>query len=92
METKIALPDSYATPEVLQRVLNQQGYELSVRKNPFGLTVQQIRLIDVFVITPILLYTATRQELPRPLRVTLLVLGVATFVYNGYHYGLNAKK
>jgi hypothetical protein len=88
----IALPDSYASPEALNRILNNQGYELSKRKNPFGIGVQEIRLIDVFFIAPVLIYAGTREELPKALKVTLVVLGVATFLYNGHHFLLNAKK
>lgn len=92
MDGKLALPDTYASPEVLDRVLNMQGYELTQRVNPVGLTVQDIRLLDVFFIGPVMVYAGLQKSLPTPLRVTLVALGVATILYNGHHYLLNRKK
>ena len=91
MESKIALPDSYCSPESLNRILNQQGYELCKRDKILGLDVQMIRLIDVFFIAPVLIYAGTKQELPKSLRYTLIILGVATFLYNGHHFLKNSK-
>jgi hypothetical protein len=92
MANNIALPDTYCSPDALNRVLNQQGYELCKRDKFLGLDVQVIRLIDVFFIAPVLIYTSTKEELPKPLRITLAALGVATLIYNGHHFLLNAKK
>lgn len=92
MDAKIALPDTYASPEALQRVLNAQGYELARRDSVFGIDVQHVRLIDVFFIAPVLIYAGFQPSLPKALRVTLVVLGVATIIYNGHHYLINNKK
>jgi len=91
MENRIALPDTYASPDALQKILNQQGYELTQRANPFGLTVQDIRLLDVVFVAPVLIYAGFREELPKPLRYTLVALGIATLIYNGHNYLLNKK-
>jgi len=48
--------------------------------------VQNVRLIDVFVIAPILIYTSTQKTLPFWLRMTLLFLGIMTLLYNGDNY------
>jgi len=53
--------------------------------------VQTIRLIDVFVIAPILIYASTQERISKPTRYTLLAIGIATFVYNGHNY-LKVKK
>lgn len=83
---KIALPDSYATPETLNRVLNAQGYELSKRNLAFGLSVQDVRLLDVFVIGPFLIYAGMQPQLSKPVRIGLVIFGVATILYNGHNY------
>jgi hypothetical protein len=53
------------------------------------LTVQQVRLLDVFVVAPFCLYVASFKTLPKEVRLGLVVLGAATFIYNGNNYLLN---
>jgi hypothetical protein len=48
--------------------------------------VQQVRLLDVFVVAPFLFYVGTRKELPQALRIGLFALGAATLIYNGKNY------
>lgn len=50
------------------------------------MNVQTVRLLDVFVVTPFLLYVGTRKELPKHLRTGVVALAVATFLYNGKNY------
>lgn len=52
---------------------------------------QQVRLIDVFVISPILIYAGTKKALPTWLRYSLIGIGVATAYYNGKNYLSNKK-
>ena len=47
---------------------------------------QHIRLVDVFLIAPFLIYTSTLKNNSQLVRFSLLVLGVSTFVYNGINY------
>lgn len=47
---------------------------------------QNVRLIDVFLIGPVLIYASTFKTLPSYLRVALLLIGVATIIYNGNNY------
>jgi len=47
---------------------------------------QNVRLLDVFVVAPFLIYTSTLKGNPSWVRLSLLVLGVATLVYNGSNY------
>jgi hypothetical protein len=49
---------------------------------------QYIRLADVFVIAPILVYTGVKyyDVLPKYLAIALIIIGVATAVYNGNNY------
>jgi len=47
---------------------------------------QNIRLIDVFVIAPVLIYAGTFKTLPMWLRISLIGFGVATAVYNGKNF------
>jgi len=56
------------------------------------LNKQQVRLLDVFLVAPFLIYTSTLKGVPsKRIRLSLLVLGLATLVYNGINY-LNEKK
>ena len=56
------------------------------------LDVQNVRLLDVFVVAPFLIYTSTLKGSPsQRIRLSLLVLGVATLVYNGSNYFKEAK-
>jgi len=47
---------------------------------------QNIRLIDVFVLAPIMIYAGTHKALPMWIRVSLIGMGVATAVYNGKNF------
>jgi hypothetical protein len=91
MENKIALPDSYASYESLKDILDKQGYSIYKTPKVAGLTAQDVRLIDVVLIAPFLIYVSLRKELPNPIRITLFGLGVATLLYNGYNYIKNKE-
>ena len=52
---------------------------------------QNIRLLDVFIIAPILIYAGSKKELPKPLRISLYMIGIATAYYNGKNYLSNKK-
>jgi len=47
---------------------------------------QAIRLVDVFVLAPSILYASTFKQIPGYIRLILLVSGVATLVFNGANY------
>ena len=47
---------------------------------------QNIRLIDVFVLAPIMVYAGTFKTLPTWVRLSLIGMGVATAVYNGKNF------
>ena len=47
---------------------------------------QFVRLLDVFVLGPLMIYVASRYRIRQPQRALLLVTGVATIVYNGINY------
>jgi len=48
--------------------------------------VQNIRLLDVFVVAPFLFYVGTSKELSQTLRLGVIVLAMATLIYNGKNY------
>ena len=64
--------------------------ETTITYSPI-LSVQQIRLIDVFVVAPFCFYVASQKSLSMPIRVGLFVLGLTTLVYNGNNYLKNKK-
>jgi hypothetical protein len=47
---------------------------------------QLVRLLDVFVLGPLMIYIAARYKIHEPQRTTLLVSGVLTIIYNGVNY------
>lgn len=47
---------------------------------------QAIRLADVFLIAPYLIYLSAKDKMNRLDRNILITLGVATLVYNGMNY------
>ena len=55
------------------------------------LNKQQVRLLDVFLVAPFLIYTSTLKGNPSWVRLSLLVLGLTTLVYNGSNYLKEAK-
>ena len=80
MDVNIALPDTYASYKNLKPILAKQGYEIR------SMDVQKVRLLDVFVVAPFLFYVGTRKELPKNLRIGLIILAAATLIYNGKNY------
>ena len=48
--------------------------------------IQFIRVIDMFVIAPILVSYSTKKELSQDAKDILFIIGLATFAYNGYHF------
>lgn len=64
--------------------------ETTSTHTPF-ITVQQLRLVDVFVVAPFCLYVATRPGLTRPVRIGMAALGIATLLYNGANYLKNTR-
>jgi hypothetical protein len=47
---------------------------------------QLVRVADVFVIGPVLIFASTFKTLPSYLRVVLFLIGVSTIIYNGKNY------
>ena len=47
---------------------------------------QYVRLIDVFVLAPVMIYASTYKTIPGWVRIVLFTSGVATFVFNGKNY------
>ena len=53
---------------------------------------QEIRLIDIFVIAPICVYAGIKAKaLPKVVNYSLIIIGIATFYYNGKNYLINKK-
>ena len=47
---------------------------------------QSIRLFDVFLLAPSMVYASTFTQIPDYVRVILFVSGIATLVFNGKNY------
>ena len=48
--------------------------------------IQNVRIVDVFVLGPLMIYTATQKSLPFALRMSLLFFGIITILYNADNY------
>lgn len=47
---------------------------------------QSVRLLDIFLIGPLMIAGAMRSRMPEPWRTMLLVSGALTILYNGANY------
>ena len=47
---------------------------------------QSIRLVDVFILAPAMIYASTFTQMPDYVRLILFVSGVATLIFNGKNY------
>ena len=52
---------------------------------------QNIRLVDVFILAPIMIYAGTFKTIPTWVRISLVGMGVATAFYNGKNFLENKK-
>lgn len=55
------------------------------------LTVQQVRLLDIFIIAPFCFYVASQKSLSTPLRAGMVILGASTLLFNANNYLKNRK-
>lgn len=47
---------------------------------------QPVRLVDIFLLGPFMVWASTRRTLPEWARLTLLVSGILTVAYNAENY------
>jgi hypothetical protein len=72
---------------VMQISENRESTHIEYQKS------QLIRLVDVFLIAPICIYAGVKaSQLPQFIRTSLIIIGVATFYYNGKNYLINKKR
>lgn len=50
------------------------------------ITIQQVRILDIFIVAPFCFYVASQKTLPTPIRAGLIVLGATTLLFNGNNY------
>ena len=55
-------------------------------KDEIAYSYQEIRLLDVFLLGPTMIYASTSKSLPDFIRIVLFVSGVATITFNGKNY------
>lgn len=70
------------------RVLNRNYMKNieSTQTETLFITVQQVRLLDVFVVAPFCFYVAAQKSLSNPIRIGMVVLGASTLFYNLNNY------
>ena len=54
-------------------------------------TVQYVRIADVVIIAPILIYAGFKIGIETPLGILLVLIGIGTLFYNGYNFYDNIK-
>tara|TARA_R100000664_G_C2758728_1_gene147885 strand:- start:653 stop:865 length:213 start_codon:yes stop_codon:yes gene_type:complete len=47
---------------------------------------QSIRLVDVFILAPAMVYASTFKQIPNYVRLILFISGICTLVFNGMNY------
>ena len=47
---------------------------------------QSVRLMDVFVLAPAMVYASTYKQIPDYVRIILFISGVCTLIFNGRNY------
>ena len=52
--------------------------------------VQYVRIADVIVIAPLLIYASIKIGVKTPLGIALLVVGILTLIYNSINFVENA--
>jgi hypothetical protein len=57
----------------------------------FGFTTQQVRLMDILIVTPFLFYASMKVS-DKATKYGLIALSVLTLTYNGHNYLKNRKK
>lgn len=53
---------------------------------------QAVRLADVFLIGPFLIWVGFQFQLPKTIKIILIALGVLIILYNGYNFIQEDKK
>jgi hypothetical protein len=51
-----------------------------------------VRLIDVFAIGPMMIYSATEQNKSPAMRAGLVIIGLFTIIYNAQNFIIRAKR
>lgn len=47
---------------------------------------QMVRLWDIFFIAPVLIFIGAKYNIPTLAKTALIVIGIGTFLYNGYFF------
>lgn len=76
--------------EYLSSVSNESGYYEAPTGGMFTdkeeYEKQLVRIADVFILGPFLIYVATIKSLPKHIRAILFLIGILTIIYNGKNY------
>ena len=63
-----------------------------IRTHYFAFDPQPVRLLDVFLVGPLMIYAGKKGEFKPIVKNALIGIGVATIAYNGINYYLNESK
>jgi hypothetical protein len=86
MQNKIIqLPDVQANYPRLKEILSEQGYDLNEKYKTYFMTKQQVRLIDIFILSPFLIWASTQTQ-NSTAKYGLLLFAFTTMTYNAYNY------
>jgi hypothetical protein len=86
MEPKIIqLPDVQANYPRLKQILSEQGYDLNEKYKTYFMTKQQMRLVDIFIFSPFLVWASTQTQ-NSTAKYGLLFFAFTTITYNAYNY------
>lgn len=71
------------TAESATRIVDDQGQIVTAEK------AQVIRLLDMFLLGPAMIYAGLGKDLPQGLKAMMFLTGVGTIIYNGHNWWQN---
>lgn len=74
-----------STSERISSVVTNEGIIKEIKKSQF------VRMLDVMILGPAMIYAGTDKVIPKPLKLLLLLTGIGTVIYNGRNYLENER-
>lgn len=81
-------------PDLMRQstVLGQMPEPVPLSATPGDVKAQGIRLGDIFIFGPLMIYSAFGRNPPEWLKASMLVIGVGTIIYNTMNYAEIEKR
>ena len=80
-----------STSQSVTRIISPDGQIVDQARYGDVDKAQIIRIVDVMVLGPAMLYAGLGKTLPEGLKTLMVLTGIGTIIYNGYNYFENEK-